>query len=87
MSAAERLVTESYNKLISAEIRPFKIIEILRTTITTDEDGVRNTVSVDQATLVPLARFAEGQLVFTPDETVDQRDDKVDEGGGRTTAE
>lgn len=46
-SATERLATGSYKKVMSPKTWPFKVIEVSPTTISTKEDGVRNTVSVD----------------------------------------
>lgn len=48
--AAERLVIESYRKLLSVKTRPFRVVEVTRTTITIDERGIRNTVSVGRCT-------------------------------------
>lgn len=56
-------------------------------TITTDEDGIRNYVSIRRATLAPSAKYGKRQLVYMPNEPVNERDDKVDEIGGQTTAE
>lgn len=86
-SAAERLATQSYNKLIPPKTEPFKVIELSPRIITTDEDGTRNTVSIDGATLVSPAKFADRQIVYMPEQPVNERDEKVDEGGRQTTAE
>lgn len=43
-SSTERLVTESYSNLMPQKTELFKIIEVLPTTITIDEDGFQNTV-------------------------------------------
>lgn len=45
-SAAERLVTEFYNKLIPPETWPFRIIEVSPTTVTIGKEGIQNTVSI-----------------------------------------
>lgn len=37
--------------------------------------------------MAPSANFAEPQVVYTADEPVIRRDDRVDEGGGQTIAE
>lgn len=87
ISAAERLATKLYNKLMPTKRGPFKIIEVSPSRITIEEEGFRNTVSVDQVTLVPLAEYAEQQLVYTSKQSIDERDDKADETGGHTTAE
>lgn len=62
-------------------------MRVLPTTITIDEEGIQNTLSIDLATLAPSAKYGERQLVYTPDELADKRDDKVDEKIGQTAAE
>lgn len=66
---------------------PFKIIEVSPMKITINEDRIRITVSIEEAALAPLARYAERQLVFTPDEPVNERDDNVEKPGGQSTKE
>lgn len=56
-------------------------------TITIDEDGILNTVSIDRATLVPLSRFEKRQRVHTPDKPIDKLDERVEERKGHTTTE
>lgn len=63
------------------------MIKVLQTKITIDNDQVRNAVSNDRATLPSLARIAEGQFVYMPDEPVDKGEDRVDNNGGQTTEE
>lgn len=36
---------------------------------------------------MPFAKFAERQLLYTPNEPVNKRDDRVKQGGGRSAAE
>lgn len=50
-SAAERLATLSYNKLMFSKTGSFKNVELLRTTATTDKDGISNIVSIGPVTL------------------------------------
>lgn len=66
---------------------PYKVIEVWPTAITIHEEGIRNTVSIDQTALVPSAKLAERPIIYKPDEPDNKRDDKVDEGGGHTTAD
>lgn len=70
-SATERLETESYNKLMPPKTGLFKVIKVQPTTINIYENGSRNTVSIDRATLVPSVKFAERQHVYTPGELGD----------------
>lgn len=65
-SAAEHLATESFHKLMVPNTGTFKVIQVLRKGTTIDEDGIRNTVSIDRATLALLAKLAEGQTVYRP---------------------
>lgn len=66
---------------------PFMVIKVSLATITIEEDGIPNSVSIGRATRAPSAKFAERQNVYTPNAQVDKLDDKVDEGRGKTTAE
>lgn len=54
-SAEERLVTASYSKLLFLKTGPFRLIEVMPTTVTIDKDGTRNTVPVDWAPVAPAA--------------------------------
>lgn len=72
---------------MSRQTGPFKVVEVSPTAITINEDGTVNTVSVDQAILAPPAKYAKGQLMYTPDEPVDNRQDNVHEDGEQTSAE
>lgn len=85
---AQLLATESYNKLMPPETGPLKLIEFLRTsiTITIDEDGIQNSVSIDLATLVPTAKIAERQIVYTSKEPADKPINEVNDGGGQIIA-
>lgn len=83
--AAGHLAKESYSKLKSAKTGPFKVIEASPTTIKMDEDGARNTVSINGDTLAPSAKYAERKLIYMPHEPGAKRDDKVHEGRGQTT--
>lgn len=86
-SVTEHLATESFNKLMPLEPGPFKVVEVSPTTVTIDEDGIHDTVRIVRPTLAPPASFAGGKLVYTTYQPVDERNNKVDEGGGQTTAE
>lgn len=86
-STADRMMTESYSKLMPPKTRRFKIIEVSPTPIRIEEDGVWATVSIDQATLSPSAKYALRRLLYTPNKPVDGRDDNVDETGGQNSAD
>lgn len=58
-SAAERPAIASYNKPITREADRFEVVEVKWTTISIDEKGIRNTVSIDRSTLVQSAKIAE----------------------------
>lgn len=49
-SAAEQLAIYLYSKLMSPKIGSFIIVDILPNTVTIDEDGLSNTVSIDRVT-------------------------------------
>lgn len=55
-SAAEHLATMSHSKLLSARTLSFVVIEKTPTRVTSDEDDIRNTISANQAAVVPAAR-------------------------------
>lgn len=86
-SVAERLMTKSCNKLMPPKKKPCKVIHGSPMTIMIDEDEIRNTVSIDRATLLASVKFAERQIRYPPDEPFDKTDDKFDEGGGEPTGE
>lgn len=44
--ASQRLTTGSYNKLVPRKTGSFRLIEVLQMTITIEEDGTRNIVSI-----------------------------------------
>lgn len=53
VSATKRLATVLYRESGSQSIGQFSIVKISSCTVTIDEDGIWNTVSVDHATLAP----------------------------------
>lgn len=53
---AGRLATESNSKLLSAEIGPFQVIKAMPATVRIDDDSIRNTLSVDRATVAPTTK-------------------------------
>lgn len=59
------------------------IFKVLPTIISIDDYKIRNTVSIDRATLVPSSNFAELQLKHTPDGPVTKREAGVDEAEGQ----
>lgn len=70
-SDVERLATESYNQLRPSGRGQFREIEVSPTTITINENKIQNIIPIDAATLAPPARFAERQIVDTPNGPVD----------------
>lgn len=56
-SAAKCLATESYSKLLSSKTRPLRAMEMTPTSVTMDEDCIRNTVSVDRDTVASKAKI------------------------------
>lgn len=50
---AKRLVTTGYSKLILKVMGPFAINSVQPNTLSVDEHGSHNTVSIDLATVVP----------------------------------
>lgn len=75
--ASESLVTEWYKALMPGKTGLFMVVEISPTTLTIDGDEIRNSVSIERATLAPPAKFAERQFVSMPDDPVENRDDKA----------
>lgn len=65
----------------------FRVIKVLPTKTTIDEDGIRNTVIISSTTLAPLTKFAERPIVYMTSEPVDNRGDDVNTGKGQTTEE
>lgn len=51
--AAERLATDSYNKLVSHKGGPFEIVFISPIKVIVEENGISITISIDDITLVP----------------------------------
>lgn len=52
-----------------------------------DEDRIWNTISIDRATSSSSARLAEQKIIYTSDETMNKRDESINEGGRHTTEE
>lgn len=50
-STADLLETESYCKLLCTKTGPYCVIEVMPTTVTNDEDGIQNTISLDRVTV------------------------------------
>lgn len=86
-STAVRLAPESFNKLMTPNTVPFNLIEVMQAEITIDEVGIPNTISIDRATLAVFVKFDERQPVYTPDDPIDKRDGRFDEGEEQNTAE
>lgn len=57
-STVECLATELYSKILSIKTVPSQEIEVSPTTVTNNEDGIRNTVLVHRATGAPAAKQA-----------------------------
>lgn len=55
-STAERLTTMLCSKILFIRPGLFGVVEVMPTPMTIDEDGIRNTVSVDHATVVPAKK-------------------------------
>lgn len=53
MSAADRLPTETYSKLLAQTTGTFRLTEVGQNTLTSDEDGIPNTISLGRKTRVP----------------------------------
>lgn len=83
-SFAAHLETESYNTLMPRKTGPIKATEESLTTITIEEDGIRNKISIHGATWATSANFSKKPLVYTPGLPVDKRDDHLDESRGQT---
>lgn len=63
------------------------VIEVSSTTLTTDEDEIRNTTLIDPNILAPSAERIELLDEYMPIESVDERGDKVDTEEGQNTTE
>lgn len=72
-SAAERLETEWNKELLSAKTGPFCVMELMPLTVTIDQYGIRNTVSVGWPKLAPKAERTANEANST------KSDDKVAE--------
>lgn len=55
--------------------------------ITVDENRIRNTVSIDRASLAPSAKNAKHYDEYAPNQLDDKRDDNVDTREGQPTAD
>lgn len=86
-NAAEHLPTELYNSLTPPKTGQFMVVKLFQRNIKIHEERIRNTVSIDQATLATLSRMVEWQNEYRPNEPVYKRGDEIDEGEGQTTAE
>lgn len=62
--SVERLATKSYIKLLSTKMGPLMVIKVSPTTVTIDEDGIENKVSVDRAAVAPTVRETPGRVGF-----------------------
>lgn len=70
ISSAECLTTASYNQLMPSKTGHFQVVRVSPTTITIDQDGIRNTVSINRSTLAPSTKYAKRQILYGPDEQV-----------------
>lgn len=57
-SAAERLATKLYSRLLFAKTLPFRETDVTPATVTIDKDGIRFTELADQATVASKAKKA-----------------------------
>lgn len=62
-------------------------IEVSPTASTIDEDGIQNSVLIEQTTLAPMAKLSEHYEEYTPNELVDKRSHEADKKGGQTFSE
>lgn len=53
MNATDKLVYETKSKLMPKTSGPFQVLQATLDTVTIDEDGIPNTVSLDRVTLAP----------------------------------
>lgn len=65
----------------------FEVIEVFPTTLRIDEDRIQNSVSIHRATLEPLAKYPERQLLHTPYEPGDEWYENFYKGEAQTTTE
>lgn len=70
-SAGVHLATESYSKLLSAKTGPFRVVELMSTTGTNDEDSTRLTLSVDPPTVTSNAKKRPAEHKKTKDDDND----------------
>lgn len=74
-SAAEPLLTKSYNKRLLAKMGAFTVIKVSQTTVAIDNDRIRNAMSIERATEKPTAReTSNGNFVTQSDSTNAERD-------------
>lgn len=65
----------------------FKVIKVSQWTNRIYEEGIWNNFYINRATLEPSVRFSQRELVNKPEEPVNKRDDRINEGGGKITTE
>lgn len=70
---------ETYDR----KLGPFRIIKVSLSKLAIDEDGIRNTVSTDRATLVATAKSAQHKTEFAPNEPVEKRTTASTQGKDR----
>lgn len=75
--ASERLLTQPYDKQMPAMKWQINVIEVSLATFTIDEDGIPNTGSIDQATLVSSAKLAAWKVLYTTDKPVDRWHNRI----------
>lgn len=55
--------------------------------LTIEEDGIRSTISIDQATLAPSAKNLQVHDEYAPKDPVDELYDKISAGEGQPAAD
>lgn len=68
-SAVERLAVRLYSWLVSAKTGPCPVFEVTPTTVKISGEGIRSTLSVDLATVVPVTETATQDNRIQSDET------------------
>lgn len=86
-SGPEVLANDLYSKLMPHKTGPFKVDEVSPPTITVEEDGIQNTVSIHLATVVPSTILEQRQLEYTLYRPVDNQDYIIDEEARQTSSE
>lgn len=56
---AYRLAEAPWKKMPSGAVGPFRVLAATQDTVTRDEDGIQNTVSIDRASIAPTTRAPE----------------------------